>query len=69
VRLPLPSSRRCAWACIASVTETCELSDVDPQAYFPDVLTKLFNLWPASRIAELMPWAWVAERSTNKLAA
>jgi hypothetical protein len=33
------------------------------------VLTKLVNLWPASRIDELMPWAWAAEHSTNKLAA
>ena len=57
------------WACIASLIETCKLSGVDPQSYFADVLTKLVNLWPASRIDELMPWAWAAERSTNKLAA
>jgi transposase len=57
------------WACVASLIETCKLSGVDPQAYFTDVLTKLVNLWPASRIDELMPWAWAAERSTNKLAA
>ena len=57
------------WACIASLIETCKLTGVDPQAYFTDVLTKLVNLWPASRIDELMPWAWAAERSTNKLAA
>jgi hypothetical protein len=25
-----------------------------------DTLTKLVNLWPASRIDELMPWAYVA---------
>ena len=57
------------WACIASLVETCKLSSVDPQPYFTDVLTKLVNLWPASRLDELMPWAWAAERSTNKLAA
>jgi transposase len=57
------------WACIASLIETCKLHGVDPQAYFTDVLTKLVNLWPASRLNELMPWAWAAERSTNKLAA
>ena len=57
------------WACIASLIETCKLNGVDPQAYFTDVLTKLVNLWPAARIDELMPWAWAAERSTNKLAA
>ena len=57
------------WACIASLIETCKLHGVDPQAYFTDVLTKLVNLWPASRIDELTPWAWAAERSANKLAA
>ena len=57
------------WACIASLIETCKLHGVDPQAYFTDVLTKLVNLWPASRLDELMPWTWVAERSTNRLAA
>ena len=48
------------WACIASLIECCKLNDVDPQAYFADVLMKLVNLWPASRIDELMPWAWGA---------
>ena len=49
------------WACIASLIETCKLNDVDPQTYFTDVLTRLVNLWPASRIDELMPWNWAAE--------
>jgi transposase len=56
------------WACIASLIETCKLHGVDPQTYITDVLTKLVNLWPASRLDELMPWAWASERST-KLAA
>ena len=57
------------WACIASLIETCKLTGVDPQTYFADVLTRLVNLWPASRLDELMPWAWAAERSVQKLAA
>jgi hypothetical protein len=57
------------WACIASLIETCKLNGVDPQAYFTDVLTRLVNFWPAARLDELMPWAWAAERSDNKLAA
>ena len=57
------------WACIASLIETCKLTGVDPQTYFADVLTRLVNLWPASRLDELMPWAWAAERSVKKLAA
>jgi transposase len=57
------------WACIASLIESCKLAGVDPQAYLADVLTKLVNLWPASRIDELMPWAWAAVHSAKKLAA
>lgn len=56
------------WACIASLIETCKLLDVEPQAYLADVLTKLVNLWPASRIDQLMPWAW-AEEHLRRLAA
>jgi transposase len=55
-----------SWACIASLIETCKLSGVDLQAYFADVLTKLVNLWPASRLDEFMPWAWA---SSNRIAA
>jgi transposase len=57
------------WACIASLIETAKLNGVDPQAYFADVLTRLVNLWPASRLDDLMPWAWAAERSVNNFAA
>ena len=57
------------WAAIATLVETCKLHGVDPQAYFADVLTKLVNLWPASRLDELMPWVWAASRTTNRLAA
>ena len=46
------------WAVIASLFETCKLNGVDPLAWTTDVLTKLVNRWPASRIDELMPWAW-----------
>jgi transposase len=54
------------WACIASLIETCKLNGVDPETYFTDVLSKLVNLWPASRLDELMPWAWGA---ANRIAA
>jgi transposase len=58
------------WAAIASLVETCKLHGADPQPYFADVLTKLVNGWPNSRIDELMPWAWAAQQhSTERLAA
>ncbi len=53
------------WACIASLIETCKLTGVEPQAYITDVLTKLVNLWPASRLDELLPWAWAADRARS----
>ena len=46
------------WACLASLIETCKLHAINPEAYFTDVLTKLVNNWPNSRLAELLPWAW-----------
>jgi transposase len=51
-----------AWAMHASLLETCKLNSVDPLAWLTDVLTKLVNLWPASRIDELMPWAYAPKR-------
>jgi transposase len=57
------------WACLASLIETCKLYGVDPQVYFADVLTKLVNLWPQSRLDELLPWAWAASRTAHRLAA
>jgi hypothetical protein len=44
------------WAAIAFLVETCKLNGVDPQRYFTDLLTRLVNGWPNSRIDELMPW-------------
>jgi transposase len=44
------------WAAVASLMETCKLNGVDPQRYLADVLTRLVNGWPNSRIDELMPW-------------
>ena len=48
------------WAVMASIIESCKLNGVNPQAYMTDVLTRLVNLWPNSRISELTPWAWKA---------
>jgi transposase len=31
---------------------------VNPQVYLTDLLTRLVNGWPQSRIDELMPWHW-----------
>lgn len=47
-----------SWAMTASLIETCKLNEVDPLAWMTDVLEKLVNRWPASRIDDLMPWAY-----------
>jgi transposase len=46
------------WAVIASLVATCKLNGVDPEAYLADVLTRLVNRHPQSRIDELLPWAY-----------
>jgi hypothetical protein len=43
--------------------ETCKLNAVDPLAWMTDALIKLVNLWPASRIDELMPCAYATVRA------
>jgi hypothetical protein len=48
------------WGIIASLIETCKLNAVDPQAYLADILCRLVNGWPMSKIDELMPWAHAA---------
>jgi transposase len=51
------------WAMTASLIETAKLNLVDPLAWMTDVLTKLVNRWPASKIDDLMPWAYAAKRA------
>ena len=53
----------------ADLHETCKLNDVEPQAYITGVLDRLVNLWPASSIDELMPWAWAKASAPDRLAA
>ena len=51
------------WAIIASLIETCKLNNVDPQAYIADVLAKIVNGHPNSRIDDLMPWAYISQET------
>jgi hypothetical protein len=48
-------------AAVYSPVQTCELNDVDPQAWLADVLAHLPD-YPANRIADLPPWNWQAAR-------
>jgi transposase len=48
------------WAVLASLIETCKINGVEPHAYLADVLSRLVNAHPNSRIDELLPWTYVA---------
>jgi transposase len=58
-----------SWAVVASLIETCKLNGIDPYTYLADILTHLVNLWPMSRLDELLPWTWAAERQNLPRAA
>ena len=47
------------WAIHASLIETCKMNDVDPQAWLADVLDKIANRHPMSKIDELLLWAYI----------
>lgn len=51
------------WAALASLIETCKLTGVDPHAYLTDVISKIVNGHPNSRIDELLPWAYPTAHS------
>jgi hypothetical protein len=46
------------WAVIASLLETAKLNGVEPYAYLKDVLNRMSNGHPMSRIDDLLPWNW-----------
>lgn len=56
------------WAVIASLIETCKLTAVEPQAYLADVLTRIVNDHPNSRIDELLPWAYTTSTTVAAVA-
>ena len=42
-------------ACIYTITETCKMNGIDPQAYLIDVLAKIAD-HPINKIDALLPW-------------
>lgn len=49
------------WAVVVSLLATAKLNDVEPYSYLKDVLTRMTNGHPMSRIDELLPWNWKPE--------
>ena len=48
------------WAVLALLIETCKLNGVDPRVYITDVITRIVQGHPNSRLDALLPWAYVA---------
>lgn len=46
------------WATAASLIATAKLNDVEPFAYLKDVLERMSNGHPMSRLDDLLPWNW-----------
>jgi transposase len=56
------------WAVIASLIETCKLIGVEPHAYLADVITRIVNRHPNSKIDDLLPWAYPAAPPIKRVA-
>lgn len=54
------------YATLLTVLLNCELAGVNPYAYLVDVIDKIAADWPASRVAELPPRAWLAARQVEQ---
>jgi len=48
------------WATVASLLATAKLNDVEPFAYLKDVLERLSDGHPMSRLDDLLPWNWAS---------
>ena len=46
------------WAVIASLIESCKFLGVEPHSYLTDVISRIINGHPQTRLDELMPWAY-----------
>lgn len=46
------------WATVASLITTAKLNEVEPFTYLKDVLERMSNGHPMSRLDDLLPWNW-----------
>ena len=46
------------WATVCSLIATARLNDVEPYAYLSDVLRRMTDGHPMSRLDDLLPWNW-----------
>ncbi len=52
------------WATVCSLITTAKLNNVEPFAYLKDVLERMTNGYPMSRLDELLPWNWDPSTAT-----
>ena len=52
------------WATVCSLVATAKLNDVEPFAYLKDVLERMTNGHPVSRLDEFLPWNWSPTNAT-----
>jgi transposase len=53
------------WAIVASLLATAKLNDVEPFAYLKDLLERLPNGYPMSRLNDLLPWNWAPSNAAT----
>jgi transposase len=53
------------WATVCSLITTAKLNDVEPFAYLEDVLERMSNGHPVSRLDDLLPWNWQPPTTVN----
>ena len=53
------------WATVCSLITTAKLNNVEPFAYLKDVLERMSNGHPTSRLDDLLPWNWRPATALN----
>ncbi len=53
-------------AAVYSLTLTCKLNAIDPEAYFRDILARIAD-HKINRITELLPWNWKKQQASAKI--
>ena len=53
-------------ATVYTLVENCTILGIDPYEYLHDVITKREAKWPLSRLAELTPSRWAADKAREK---
>jgi len=46
------------WATVCSLIASAKLNDVEPFGYLKDILQRMTEGHPMSRLDELLPWNW-----------